>query len=157
MNDFTEDNLVQKTMSDYLHEVHKWRVVMAWNQEDFGQKSLLGRTSEKEVVLFRDLLAAIKRLNPDLPDTVYDIAIKKLTAIFGSQSIVRTNQEKYELLLSGVKVKFRQNGEQKTERLRIFDFENPEQNEIQRKSNEGPAKTQRKSNKNSKEHPPKLQ
>ena len=35
MNDFTEDNLVQKTMSDYLASIHGWRSIMAWNQEDF--------------------------------------------------------------------------------------------------------------------------
>lgn len=130
MNDFTEDNLVQKTMADYLAETHNWRVKMAWNNEDFGPDSLLGRASEKETVLLRELETAIKRLNPALPETAYELAIKQLMSVFGSQSIVRINQEKHELLLSGVKVKFRHNGEQKTMRLRIFDFDDPEQNDF---------------------------
>ena len=130
MNDFTEDNLVQKTMADYLADTHGWRVVMAWNQEDFGPSSLLGRGSDREIILSRDLMAALKRLNPDLPDKAYDLALKGITSVFGSQSLIRINQEKHNLITSGVKVKFRQDGEQKIERLRVFDFDNPEENDF---------------------------
>jgi len=130
MNDFTEDNLVQKTMADYLADIHDWRVVMAWNQEDFGQDSLLGRGSDREVVLTRDLKAALKQLNPDLPDKAYDLALKEITSVFGSQSLIRINQEKHELITSGVKVKFRHEGEQKIERLRVFDFDDPAANDF---------------------------
>ena len=42
MNDFTEDQLVQKTMADYLATQHGWRVVMAWNKEVFGAEGTLG-------------------------------------------------------------------------------------------------------------------
>ncbi|MCY4206523.1 MAG: type I restriction endonuclease subunit R [Roseovarius sp.] len=131
MNDFTEDNLVQKTMADYLANTHCWRVVMAWDQEDFGPDSLLGRSSDRDVVLTRDLMAALKRLNPDLPDKAYDLALKDITSVFRSQSLIRINQEKHELLISGVKIKFRQeDGEQKIERLRVFDFDDPEANDF---------------------------
>jgi len=131
MNSFTEDNLVQKTMADYLADVHGWRVVMAWDHEDFGPKSLLGRSSDHNVVLTRDLMAAFKRLNPDLPDKAYELAPKNITAVFSSQSLIRINQEKHDLLISGVKVKYRQeNGEQKIERLRVFYFDNPEANDF---------------------------
>ena len=131
MNSFTEDNLVQKTMADYLVDVHGWRVVMAWDQEDFGPDSLLGRSSDRDVVLTRDLIAALRRLNPDRPKKAYDLALKDITSVFGSQSLVRINQEKHELLISGVKVKFRQeDGEQTIERLRVFDFDDPEANDF---------------------------
>lgn len=130
MNDFTEDNLVQKTMADYLADTHGWRVVMAWNSEDFGPDSLLGRSSDRDVVLTRDLMAALKRLNPNLPEKAYDLALKEITSAFGSQSLIRINQEKYQLLTSGVKVKFRQDGEQKIERLRVFDFDDETNNDF---------------------------
>ena len=130
MNDFNEDNLVQKTMADYLANTHGWRVVMAWNQEDFGPDSLLGRGSDREVILTHDLMAALKRLNPDLPETSYDLAIKEIISIFSVQSLIRINQEKHELITSGVKVKIRQDGQQKTVRLRVLDFDNAEQNDF---------------------------
>jgi type I restriction enzyme R subunit len=130
MNDFTEDQLVQTTMDEYLRDTHGWRSVMAWNRETFGPDGTLGRHSDKDVVLTRYLSQALVKLNPGLPDVAYQQAIREITDIFGSQSLIRINQDKYNLIRDGVKVKFRQNGEQKIERLRVFDFDVPENNDF---------------------------
>lgn len=130
MNDFTEDQLVQTTMADYLQDVHGWRSVMAWNRETFGAEGTLGRRSDKDVVLTRYLSEALVTLNPGLPDVAYKQALREITDIFGSQSLIRINQDKYHLIRDGVKVKFRLNGEQKIERLRVFDYDTPENNDF---------------------------
>tara|TARA_R110000803_G_scaffold17030_2_gene46423 strand:- start:16902 stop:20120 length:3219 start_codon:yes stop_codon:yes gene_type:complete len=130
MNAFTEDSLVQVTMSDYLRDVHGWRTVMAWNQETFGAEGTLGRRSDKDVVLTRYLSEALVKLNPGLPEVAYKQALREITDIFGSQSLIRINQDKYNLIRDGVKVKYRQNGEQKIERLRVFDLDDPENNDF---------------------------
>jgi type I restriction enzyme R subunit len=130
MNTFTEDQLVQKTMADYLAAEHGWRVVMAWNKETFGPEGTLGRKSDKDVVLTRYLSDALVRLNPNLPDMAYEQALREITDIFGSQSLLHINQDKYTLIRDGVRVKFRENGEQRTERLRVFDFDSPENNDF---------------------------
>src|SRR5690554_4707368 len=98
MNDYTEDNLVQKTMADYLADTHGWLSVMAWNRETFGPEGTLGRRSDKEVVLTRYLGEALVRLNPGLPDVAYQHALREITDIFGSQSLIRINQDKYALI-----------------------------------------------------------
>lgn len=130
MHDFTEDHLVQKTMADYLHDVHGWRVAMGWNQETYGPEGTFGRKSDKDTVLTRYLSDALVRLNPGLPDTAYELALREITDIFGSQSLLHINQDKYALIRDGVRVKFRQNGEQRTERLRVFDFDVAENNDF---------------------------
>ncbi|MBN8242368.1 type I restriction endonuclease subunit R [Nitratireductor aquimarinus] len=130
MNDFTEDLLVQKTMADYLAEEHGWRSVMAWNSETFGPEGTLGRKSDKDVILTRYLSEALVTLNPGLPDDAYTQALRQITDVFGSQSLLRINQEKYALIRDGVQVKFRQNGEQKVAHLRAFDFDTPENNDF---------------------------
>lgn len=130
MNDYTEDHLVQQTMADYLHDVHGWRSVMAWNEESFGAEGTLGRKSDKDVVLTRYLSEALVTLNPGLPEDAYKKALNAITEVFGSQSLIRTNQEKYTLIRDGVKVKIRQDGEQKTVRLRVFDYDTPENNDF---------------------------
>nr|WP_321524895.1 type I restriction endonuclease subunit R [uncultured Cohaesibacter sp.] len=130
MNEFTEDQLVQKTMSDYLVTEHGWRSVMAWNQETYGPEGTLGRKSDKEAILTRYLSEALVTLNPGLPDEAYKMALQKITEIFGSQSLIRINQEKYTLIRDGVQVKFRQDDEQKIEHLRVFDFETPQNNDF---------------------------
>jgi type I restriction enzyme R subunit len=68
---------------------------------------------------------ALVRLNPDLPENVYKSALPEITDIFGSQSFIRINQDKYHLIRDGVRVKSHQNGEQKTHWLRVFECDDP--------------------------------
>lgn len=76
----TEDTLVQLTTADYLERQLGWESVYAHNSEDFGPESLLGRGSEREVVLRRTLRQKLTELNPGLPDAAYDAAVRQLTA-----------------------------------------------------------------------------
>ena len=62
----SEDRLVQQTFADHLRDGLGWESVYAYNAETFGSQGTLGRASEREVVLVRDLRAALARLNRDL-------------------------------------------------------------------------------------------
>ena len=126
---YTEDTLVQQTTSEYLEQQLGWESVYAYNNEDFGPDSLLGRTSDREVVLTRHLLTALRTLNPGLSQDAYNDAIRQITSTTASQSTVATNREKYDFIRNGVPVTFHNaNGERVRERLRIFDFDTPENN-----------------------------
>ena len=48
---YTEDTPVQQTTVEYLEQQLGWESVYAYNNEDFGPDSLLGRASDREVVL----------------------------------------------------------------------------------------------------------
>ncbi len=50
---YTEDTLVQQTTAEYLEQQLGWQSIYAYNHEDFGPDSLLGRASDREVVLTR--------------------------------------------------------------------------------------------------------
>ncbi|NOQ32651.1 MAG: HsdR family type I site-specific deoxyribonuclease [Methanosarcinales archaeon] len=126
---YTEDTLVQQTTAEYLKQHLGWESVYAYNNEDFGPDSLLGRTSDREVVLTRILREKLVELNPDLPDEAYDDAVRQITATVASQTIAATNREKHELVRDGVQVTFRNNrGERVRERLRVFDYAEPANN-----------------------------
>ncbi|MES9905876.1 MAG: hypothetical protein ABW168_24785 [Sedimenticola sp.] len=77
---YTEDSLVQQTTADYLEQQLGWKSVFAYNKEDFGPNSLLGRASDREVVLVRPLREKLMLLNPGLPDVVYDGAVRQITS-----------------------------------------------------------------------------
>ena len=64
---YTEDALVQQTTADYLEQQLGWDSVYAHNQEDFGRDGLLGRASDREVVLTRRLRERLATLNPVCP------------------------------------------------------------------------------------------
>ncbi|MCB2199028.1 type I restriction endonuclease subunit R [bacterium] len=120
---YTEDTLVQQTTADYLEQELGWESVYAYNHEDFGPDSLLGRESDREVVLTRTLRAKIEVLNPGLPATAYEDAVRKIVTVSASQTLAATNREKYQLIKDGVQVSFRNaEGERVRERLRVFDF-----------------------------------
>src|SRR6266478_6591318 len=89
----SEDRLVQQTFADHLHDKLGWESVYAWNEETFGPHGTLGRTSERDVVLVRDLRAAVARLNPDLPESAREQAIEKLTQIDFARSHIQQNRE----------------------------------------------------------------
>ena len=64
----SEDRLVQQTFAEHLRDRLGWESVYAYNAETFGPHGTLGRASEREAVLVRDLREALVRLNPDLPE-----------------------------------------------------------------------------------------
>jgi type I restriction enzyme R subunit len=74
----SEDRLVQKTFADYLHDTLGWESAYAWNEETFGPGGNLGRDSEREAVLRRDVREALARLKPNLPESPRAEAFQKL-------------------------------------------------------------------------------
>jgi type I restriction enzyme R subunit len=129
MNSYTEDTLVQQTTADYMEDQLGWESVYAYNTEDFGPRSLLGRMSDHEVVLTRYLRAKLIELNPGLPDEVYDDAVRQIITTSSTQSLMATNREKYDLVRDGVQVTFRNDKDERViQRLRVFDFNEPTNN-----------------------------
>ena len=126
---YTEDTLVQQTTADYLEHQLGWASVYAHNSEDFGPDSLLGRVSDREVVLTRTLRERLRALNPGLPEAAYADAVRQLTTTVASQTLVAANREKYALIRNGVQVSFRNDKDDLVrERLRVFDFDQPANN-----------------------------
>jgi hypothetical protein len=83
----SEDRLVQATFAEHLEKALGWESVYAWNQETFGPDGTLSRADTKEAVLSRDLRAALVRLNPELPQSAIDDAVRALTVNDMSRSI----------------------------------------------------------------------
>lgn len=127
-NQFSEDNLVQKTTINYFKEKLGWETVYAFN-EVLGENGTLGRLSEKEVILVRYLKQALKSLNPGLPTGAYDAAVEEIIAQSVSKQTIQINKEKYLLLKNGVKVQVKNSeGEIEEFRLKVFNFDEPHKN-----------------------------
>ena len=115
----SEDRLVQKTFADHLERVLGWETVYAFNDEAFGPSGTLGRADATDAVLTRDLRAALARLNPTLPASAIDDALRQLTAWDVSRSMVQHNRDLYRLLRGGVPVEYRDaTGQRRSARAR---------------------------------------
>jgi type I restriction enzyme, R subunit len=125
----SEDRLVQATFAKHLEKVLGWESVYAWNDEIFGPDGTLGRADMREVVLRRDLRAALGRLNPRLPSTAVDEAVGVLTRHDFSRSLLQHNREFYKYIRDGVPVSYRDaQGQLRQERARVLDFQNVSNN-----------------------------
>lgn len=125
----SEDRLVQATFAEHLEQLLGWDSVYAWNRETFGADGTLGRVSTREVVLARDLRAALVRLNPDLPDAAIEEAVGSLTHHDYSRSLLQHNQAFYALIRDGVPVSYRDaQGALRHAQAKVIDFRKPANN-----------------------------
>ena len=125
----SEDRLVQRTFAEYLEKVFGWESVYAYNNETFGSQGTLGRSSERDVVLVRDLRAALERLNPDLLVSAREQAIERLTRNDFARSLLQHNREFYGFIRGGVPVEWRDDaGEARHARAWVIDFRNASNN-----------------------------
>jgi type I restriction enzyme R subunit len=127
---YSEDQLVEQPAITLFGEMG-WKTVRA-DEESFGPIGTLQRETKSEVVLLTPLRGALTRLNPTLPTEAIDSAVVALTRDRSAMSLEAANQEIYEVLKEGITVSVpdRERGGQKTERLRVIDWEHPERNDF---------------------------
>ena len=148
---YTEDQLVEQPAIG-LFAALDWQTVCAL-EETFGPsppaplpegegRVHLGRETKGEVVLVERLRAALGKFNPALPREAISNAIDELTRDRSAMSLEAANREVYKLLKEGIPVSIpdrepltpgpspRGRGGQTTERLRIVDWEHPENNDF---------------------------
>jgi len=126
--EYNEDNLVEQATVDILENLG-WYTDTAWHNEIFGESGTLGRENKSEVILKKYLLPMLEKLNPGLPKRTYQDAYLKIKEESSDQNIGRINKEKYELFKSGIKISYtNEKGELSKKYLKIFDFNNPENN-----------------------------
>ena len=81
----------------------------------------------KEPFYRADLVASMRRLNPELPADIMDDGIKKITDIH--IGTLEQNNEQFTLWMqNGMEVGYTQDGEERTVLMRLIDFNRPERN-----------------------------
>src|SRR5262245_27254867 len=127
---YTEDQLVEQPAIRLFAELG-WQTVLA-KDEIFGPNGTLRRETPADVVLLWRLRAALERLNPTLPPEAIAAALDELTRDRSATLVEQANREVYLLLKEGVKVSVphKERGGQKTERVRLMDWEHPANNDF---------------------------
>lgn len=130
-NDFSEDQLIQKSTAELLEQELGWKSVYAFDSEVLGEQGTLGRKTQREVILVRHLRMALKRLNTWINDKQLGEAVERMTSYMSSQTLMQINEEKYGYMRDGIPVtRHKINGETETIRARVFDFSNMDANEF---------------------------
>ncbi|MBB5033125.1 type I restriction endonuclease subunit R [Prosthecobacter vanneervenii] len=127
---YTEDQLVEQPAIGLFVELG-WQTLSA-AEETLGAGGTLGRLAKSEAVLPKRLEAALQRVNPMLPPEAITGALEELTRNRSAMSMAAANREMHELLKQGVKVSVpdKEHGGQKTELVRVIDWQNPVANDF---------------------------
>jgi type I restriction enzyme R subunit len=127
---YTEDQLVEQPAIGLFGQIG-WQTVSA-REEVFGSNGTLGRETSGEVVLAGRLREALTRLNPSIPEEAITSVLDQLLQDRSAMIPAAANREVYDFLKVGILVSLpnREEGGQKTERLRVVDWENPANNEF---------------------------
>ncbi|WP_426117448.1 type I restriction endonuclease subunit R [Massilia sp. PWRC2] len=103
------------------------------------------RADYRQVQLAFRLREAIHKLNPDVPVTAREDALKQVLDL-GIPSLLSANRHFHKLLIGGVPVQYQKDGETRGDFVRLIDWTHPERNEwlaLNQFSIKGPHHTRR--------------
>lgn len=129
-NRYSEEEAVQRPAADLLKTRLGWdEVFFCFDDEVLGTDGTLGRESYGDVLLKRDLEYALVELNEYLAPEECQQAINILETALATDSLLQTNEKKYEMLRDGIPVEhMKTDGTTEIARAHVFDFEHPENN-----------------------------
>jgi len=111
----------------------RWFQDSGWEFQHGPDLAPDGDTPEREdyktVVLRGRLIAALRLINPDLPDSALDEAIHWLTKP-DQPSLLLNNRRFHEALLEGIAVEVATDTGKRGDRVRLIDFEHPGKNQF---------------------------
>lgn len=127
---YSEDQLVEQPAIELFASLG-WQTLSAL-EETFGTGGMLGRETKGEVVLVARLRAALCKFNPTLPPEAISNAVDELTRDRSAMSLEAANREVYRLLKDGITVSVPdlERGGQKTDRVRVVEWQHPEHNDF---------------------------
>ena len=96
---------------------------------DANQSEIAKRKSFEDVLLFDRLHSALLRINPTLPASAIEDAIKQIQRIH-SPELIANNETFHRMLTEGVKVSYQKEGKERGDLVWLVDFNNPENNDF---------------------------
>jgi type I restriction enzyme R subunit len=126
---YSEDALIERPAVKLFASLG-WQTINAY-EEVFGVEGTLGRATDQEVVLVRELRRALKRLNRDASDDAITDAVEQMLRDRSMMSAARANQDVWKLLTEGARVKAR--GDERDDEIvtiQFIDWIDPEANDF---------------------------
>jgi type I restriction enzyme R subunit len=125
----TEKALVEAPAIELLSALG-WHTANLFDEAP-GPANPTGRRSFRDVFLPTRLRAAVRTLNPLLPEQALDDALAELTSDRSAMLPTAANREVFHLLRDGVPVELRQpDGSSKPDRVRLIDWKDASQNDF---------------------------
>ena len=134
----SEDNIEQALIAKLRgkwSETYNFETLNCFTSDAADLNDRSGRSDKRDVILADRVRAAAKRLNQttqrSLPDSAIEDAVAQFTSRRSAMSVIAANREIDSMIRDGIEVKYDgQNGKTETERVRLIDFDNPQNNDF---------------------------
>ena len=120
----SEDDIEQAICNRLSQPEYGWkRIECDARVEAQNEVSTTGRANPSECILPDILLASLKRLNPQIEETVLQNIVHDLRKDFTGTDMVDTNYSLYQKIRNGIKVPIRKNGKEDFDIVKLIDFD----------------------------------
>ena len=126
-NFISEDNIEQAAIK-LLVDNYKYEAVNCYTQNPDTLPDNSGRENKKQVVLPQVLFNQLVKLNPDIPEETLKTEWNKLCYTPAIYDVMQVNYENYLKIKNGIDVTYQKNGKKESNKLKIIDFDNSENN-----------------------------
>ncbi|UZE93708.1 MAG: type I restriction endonuclease subunit R [Candidatus Pacearchaeota archaeon] len=106
-----------------------YEIIRGDNEEYLPRGGKALRDDYKDVVLVDKLRYALRKINPSVPEEAREMALKQILR-GENQKLIADNESFHKMLVNGISIPIRKAGEERHVIVKLFDFENPENNEF---------------------------
>ena len=131
MPDFISEDDIEQAMVQRLQHVCGYDTLDCFTADPADLNDGSGRPDKRDVIFQDRLKAAAIALNPGIPESAIDDALKQLCDKRRAMSDIAANREVDALIRDGVRVEFEdEQGRNRKERVKVIDFNNPVSNQF---------------------------
>jgi len=129
MPNFISEDDIEQGMVQRLQHLYGYDVQDCFTADPADLNDGSGRGDKRDVILHDRLKAAAVVLNPGIPESAVDEALKQLCDRRQAMSAFAANRELDGLIRDGVRVEYKdEKGRNRQTRVRVIDFDHPENN-----------------------------
>ncbi|MFQ5472759.1 MAG: type I restriction endonuclease subunit R, partial [Dehalococcoidia bacterium] len=126
MPNFISEDDIEQAMMQRLQHVYGYDTLNCFTADPAELNDGSGRTDRRDVILHDRLKEAAIALNPGVPESAIDDALKQLCDKRRAISSIAANREMDSLIRDGVRVEFKdKQGRNRKERVKVIDFNDP--------------------------------
>jgi len=126
---FSEDKLIEQTAIEIFQSLG-FEFLNCF-EEKRGRDFDLGRETRSEVIIISRLKKSLKKLNVSLSEQDVENVIEVILKDRSLLNPVSANEDIYNILKDGINIKLKkEDGKESIERVKVIDFENPENNDF---------------------------
>jgi type I restriction enzyme R subunit len=130
MPNFLSEDDIEQAMVQRLQHLYGYDALNCYTTDAADLNDGSGRSDKREVIFYDRLKAAAIELNPDIPESAIEDALRSVCDRRQAMSLIAANRELDSLIRDGVRVSFKDDeGRVRHARVKLIDYDRPDNNQ----------------------------